>query len=165
MIEFVSPRRKRQVSTLLTWILSIALILSVVSVGYLATNPPETTDPFTEFYILGPDGEASGYPTNLSVNESGSVIVGISNREHQNQTYTVVVESEEVAINRTVTVGEGETLERRLSFTPETVGRQKVLFLLYKGANADRTSEPYRRLRLWINISPPQSNVRTTSDR
>lgn len=155
MIGLLSPHRKRQISTLLTWVLSIALILSVVTVGYLATNPPETSDPFTEFYILGPDGKASGYPANLSVNESGSVIVGISNHEHQNQTYTVVVESGEVAINETVTVVEGETLERRFFFTPETVGREKVSFLLYKGKTADRTVEPYRRLRLWTNVSQP----------
>lgn len=155
MIGLLSSHRKRQASTLLTWILSIALILSVLSVGYLAANPPETTDPFTEFYILGPDGKASGYPTNFSVNESASVIVGISNHEHQNQTYTVVVESDGVAINETVTVVEGETLERRFSFTPETVGREKVSFLLYKGKTANRTVKPYRRLRLWINVSQP----------
>jgi len=161
-MKLLTPRRKRRLSTVLTWILSFALLLSVISVGYLAINPPETTKPFTEFYVLGPDAKASDYPTNISVNERGTVVVGISNHEHQNQTYTVAVRIENSTVNRTVTVAEGETRERRFSFTPETVGRQKVELLLYKGTTIDRTDEPYRHLRLWINVSRPAAAEKIT---
>jgi uncharacterized membrane protein len=56
----------------LTWALGIALLGSMLAVGYVAVNPPETTDPYTEFYVLGPEGNASGYPSNLTVGESGA---------------------------------------------------------------------------------------------
>lgn len=163
MTDLISPRRKRQLSTVLTWILAAALLLSIISVGYLAVNPPETTDPFTEFYILGPDGKASNYPTNLSVNESGTVIVGISNHEHHNQTYTVVIQLQNTTIERTASVAESETWERRLSFVPETVGQQKIEILLYKGTDIRGAAKPYRRLRLWTNVSRPVTVANETA--
>ena len=46
---------------------------------------------FTEFYILGPNGTASGYPTNLTVGEDGKEIIGIVNHEYTNVTYQLEV--------------------------------------------------------------------------
>jgi len=42
---------------------------------------PRLGETFTEFYILGPGGNASCYPTNLTVNETGGVILGLMNHE------------------------------------------------------------------------------------
>lgn len=61
------------------WILAVALVISMSGVIYIAMIPYEEPDPSTEFYILGPEGEASDYPDNLTVGESGELIVGIVN--------------------------------------------------------------------------------------
>ncbi len=57
--------------------LTVALAASIVVAGgtlaYVVLTP-RSGETFTEFYILGPGGNASGYPTNLTVNETGSVM-------------------------------------------------------------------------------------------
>src|SRR2546428_2524542 len=64
--------------SLLDKALSIALALSVaIAAGtlayvFLAPRPGET---FTEFYILGPGGNASRYPTNLTRSQPRTVII------------------------------------------------------------------------------------------
>jgi len=163
MIEILSAQRKSQLSTLLTWVLGIALLVSIGSVGYLAVNPPETTEPFTEFYILGPDGNASGYPTNLTVNESGEVIVGITNHEHRTQSYTVLVALANSTVEQTTRVADGETWERQVAFSPRTVGQQQVEILLYKGDAVNPTASPYRQLRLWVNVTQPTREPSNTT--
>jgi len=58
----------------LTVFLIIAIIISISLIVYIIVTP-HRGESFTEFYILGPDGKAEGYPTNLSVGENGRVIV------------------------------------------------------------------------------------------
>lgn len=138
----------------LTWVLAIALLASVAGVIYIAVTPQETTEPYTEFYILGPGGNASGYPTNLSVGERGTVIVGISNHEHEAVEYTLVLRlANETIAERTVRVADEATWERRISFTPTEVGRHRLRFLLYRGPHPDVSGEAYRSLRLWIDVT------------
>jgi uncharacterized membrane protein len=133
-----------------TWVLVVALVASTAGVVYVAANPPPASEPYTEFYVLGPDGNASEYPTNLTVGETGTVIVGVSNHEHQDETYTVVMELEnETVSEQQVQVNDGETRENELSFTAEEAGRQKLRLLLYKNG----AESPYRTLRLWLNVS------------
>lgn len=135
----------------LTWGLAVVLVVAVAGTIYLAVNPPETTDPYTEFYILGPGGNASGYPTNLSVGETGMVIVGITNHEHVQTTYTLVLELDNATIDRrNATIADEATWEERVRFSVQEPGRQRLRFLLYKGANE---GEPYRHLRLWLEVS------------
>lgn len=133
----------------------MALFTSIIGVMYLAVNPLETTtEPYTEFYILGPEGNASGYPTNLIVGETGQFTVGISNHEHEKMRYTVVLILENETITQwMVTVAEGETWEDTFSFTPDETGRKRLRVLLYRGEVADVSTKPYRNLRLWVNMS------------
>jgi len=74
----------------LTVILIVSIIASVGTLGYVITHP-KPAEPFTEFYILGPDGKADNYPTSLTVGENGTVIIGIVNHEHRNVTYYVQI--------------------------------------------------------------------------
>jgi len=74
----------------LTVILIAAIITSVGTLAYGVTHP-KPGEAFTEFYILGPDGKADNYPTNLTVGENGTVIIGIVNHEHRNVTYYVQI--------------------------------------------------------------------------
>ena len=74
----------------LTVVLIIAIIASIGALAYVVTHPRQG-ESFTEFYILGPNGTASGYPTNLTVGENGTVIIGIVNHEGRNVTYYVQI--------------------------------------------------------------------------
>jgi len=78
-------------SRVATWVLAIALVVSVAAVVYVALTLQDMTDPYTEFYVLGPDGNASEYPTRLAPGEMGEVIVGVSNHEYQVGVCHVVV--------------------------------------------------------------------------
>ena len=78
-------------SRVATWVLAIALVVSVVAVVYVTLTLQNTTDPYTEFYVLGPDGNASEYPTRLAPGETDEVILGVSNHEYQVGLYHVVV--------------------------------------------------------------------------
>jgi len=74
----------------LTVILVIAIITSIGTLAYVVTHP-RAGEKFTEFYILGPEGKADDYPTELFVGENGTVILGIANHEYRNVTYHVEI--------------------------------------------------------------------------
>jgi len=74
----------------LTVILIIAIITSIGTLAYVVTHP-KPGEAFTEFYILGPNGKAADYPTELFVGENATVILGIANHEYRNVTYHVEV--------------------------------------------------------------------------
>jgi len=74
----------------LTVILIIAILTSIGTLGYVITHP-KPGEAFTEFYILGPDGIADNYPTELKVGQNGTVIIGIVNHEQRNVTYYVQI--------------------------------------------------------------------------
>ena len=74
-------------------------------------------DNFTEFYILGPNGTASGYPTNLTVGEDGKVIIGIVNHEYTNVTYQLEVWlSGELIGGNSIELKHNETWESPFTF-------------------------------------------------
>jgi uncharacterized membrane protein len=134
-----------------TWVLAVTLVVALVAVAAIAVNPPETTDPYTEFYLLGPDGNASGYPTTLSPGESGDLVVGITNHEQREVTYTLrVTWNGTVTQEHTIEVADEETVEEALAITaPPDPGRYNVRFELFRG---EVSGEPYRFGRLWVTV-------------
>ena len=74
----------------LSIILIAAIIGSSATLVYVLVTP-ETGERFTEFYILGPNGTASDYPTDLTSGEDGEVIIVIVNHEYENITYNLEV--------------------------------------------------------------------------
>jgi uncharacterized membrane protein len=81
-------KKESKVDRVLTIILVIAILSSVVSLAYVVAIPRQG-EKFTEFYILGPGGNATGYPHNLTVGQNASVIVGIVNHEQRQVHYFV----------------------------------------------------------------------------
>jgi len=75
-------------------VLSIVLVLAIVgaigALGYVIATP-KVGEKFTEYYILGLQGKAEGYPTNLKLGERGEVILGIVNHEQEEMNYQVKV--------------------------------------------------------------------------
>lgn len=135
-----------------TVILAVALLGSILGVVFFAANPPPATEPFTEFYVLGPDGTATDYPTDLSVDGSGTVIVGVTNHEHQTVSYTVVMSlGDQTLSERSVELEDEAIWEDEMSFTAQEPGRQQLRLELYRGDSS--SGEPYRSLRLWVSVT------------
>lgn len=140
----------------LTWLLAFALLASVLGAMAVAVSSPDPSQPYTEFYVLDDDGDAEGYPTNLTVGQTGRVIVGISNHEDGDETYTVaVVLADRTVTTRTVPVAAERTRELSVSFAATDPGRKRLRFYLYRGS--DRSGTPYRRLRLLVNVTAADS--------
>jgi len=137
--------------------LSAVLVLVIVgAVGMMASvvSTPKEGEKFTEFYILGPDGQASGYPSQLALDETGVVIVGVVNHEYRQVDYRIEVgiNGENIDEVASFSLSDGETWEQEVTFTPYKLGPdQKVEFLLYQ----DSDSEPYRTLHLWVDVAIP----------
>ncbi len=89
-ISFNIELPEDKVDKVLTIALAFSIILSIALLVYIISTPHQG-EKFTEFYILGPNGKAENYPTNLSTNETGNVIVGIVNHERQLINYTVEI--------------------------------------------------------------------------
>lgn len=84
------PTFKNRSDKILTIALGILLIVALVLTIYVIIVP-RGGEKFTEFYVLGPNGKAEGYPQNLSVDENASVILGVSNHEYRPIMYTIEV--------------------------------------------------------------------------
>lgn len=147
----IDEQTRSQLSSALTIILAIALIVAVAGTVYIALFPPETAPPFTEYYLLNSEGNASDYPTELAPDETGVVLVGITNHEHDVTDYrSVVAWNGTVTQSDTLTLPDGQTRETRIELTaPAEPGRYNVSFQLYK----DGRDTPTERLRLWVTVT------------
>ncbi|AKB76283.1 hypothetical protein MSLAZ_3022 [Methanosarcina lacustris Z-7289] len=143
----------------LTIILVLSILLSVATLFYVVITPKEG-EHFTEFYLLGPEGMADNYPTNYTLGESGTVIVGVVNHEYRPVNYTMEVRLENQSLPlpedmQQVTLAHNETWEKPLTLTPPVAGKDmKLDFLLF---NETDKNTPYRDLHLWINVNSTAS--------
>ena len=136
--------------------LSIFLMVAIVAVlsgiDYMLVTPKQS-DKFTEFYILGPDGKAAGYPKEATVDKPVQLLMGIVNHEQQTASYRVEINIDGETVNKLTTsnLDDGQKWEQEISFIPKVSGeKQKVEFYLYKN---DET-QPYFKepLRLYIDV-------------
>ncbi len=147
-------KAEKGVDKLLTVVLVISILSSVIALVYVVAVPRQG-ESFTEFYILGPGGNATGYPRNLTVGDDASVIIGIANHEHRAVEYTVELwlvnmsfvnnltevhamyffDSFNVTLEHTEVDLEGEwqpQWELPYEFNVSIDGNYKLWFLLYK---------------------------------
>jgi len=128
------------------------IVLAGGLTGYFASQP-RVGERFTEFYVLGPGGKIEGYPTNLTLGESGTVILGVANHEYDEVTYTITVKLEDATIGTIdgIKLKHEEKWEQNFTFTPqEAREKMKLEFLLFR----EGVEEPYRSLHLWITVKP-----------
>ena len=135
----------------LSIILIIALIIAIGATIYIVVFP-QPSEKFTEFYILGPNGKAGDYPTNLSAGESGNLTIGIVNHEYANITYRLLVKNNQTILkNENITLANNEKKEISFTFKPVIIGNtQKLELLLFKPPG---NSTPYRSLYLYFNVT------------
>ena len=135
--------------SILTIFLTIILVIAIAATIIIVVFP-RPGEPFTELYLLGPGGKAGSYPTNLTVNKTVNVTVGVVNQENARVNYTLVTTLSNNTINQqSITLDNGQKWEQAISFTPTTRGMgQKLEFDLYKG------NDPtvYRSVYLYLNV-------------
>lgn len=138
-------------------VLTLALLASVSFLAY-AVLAPQPGEPFTGFYVLGPDGDAGNYPERMRLGDAAPVIVGITNHEHRDMAYDLVVLlNDSVNTSRlyeeNVFVVNGQTWEKRIELKPDLTGTDlKIELLLYADGNY---TAPYRDLRLFVDVTQP----------
>ena len=112
---------------------------------------PQTGEKFTEFYLLGQNGTASNYPTDLKVGEEGKVIIGIVNHENENVTYVLKINLNGATLKQEqVLLKENQKWSSIFTFKAINLGNNQMLeFFLYK----ENQIEAYRTLRLYINVT------------
>ena len=153
--------------------LTVALASSILIAGgalaYVVLTPrPDET--FTELYVLGPVGNLSGYPTNLIVNETGSLILGLANHEGATVNYTIRVDlvgvrivyddtagfNKTVEVNRTtwssfpVNLADRQNWTQPYMFRINYTGFWEVQFLLFKDRDF---SSAYREVHLYVRVT------------
>jgi hypothetical protein len=146
----MNTRELSWVSKMLSVMLVLAILVAVSSIIYVVVAP-KTGDRFTEFYMLGSDGKAENYPTDLDVGQQSQVIVGIINHEYKTVNYTIQVKTGDTVqsfIGPIVLTNE-QKWERPVVFTFYAPHEDEQLnILLFR--SGDMT--PYRSLRLWLNV-------------
>ncbi len=170
------PKEGTRADRILSIILLCAIIGAVGTTIYVIAVPKEG-EKFTEFYILGAEGKAADYPTDIRIGRPESVIIGIGNHEYRNVTYWVdilLIEQYFDPVTNTstilamqevsrfpVTLQHNKTYQEQHSFTVSDAGFNQLKFLLYtdeppsKGTDAaERINQSYRDLHLWITVRP-----------
>jgi uncharacterized membrane protein len=137
--------------------MGVVVLFALGSLGYIATMPKQV-ERFTEFYILGVDGEAASYSKQVGPGQPLEVIIGIVNHEHAATIYRVSVRMNGLEDKQFTTraIVNGEKWEDKVSIAPQNLGKgQKVEFWLYKNDEDEACfSDP---LRLYYDIVAPPS--------
>ncbi len=137
----------------LIWVGLIAFIVIAGGLMAYVASMPRVGERFTEFYVLGPGGKVENHPTNLTLGESGTVILDVVNHEYEEVAYKIVIKLD----NETIGIIDGITLnnelkwEEKYTFTPYKTGeKMRLEFLLFR----EYLDAPYRSLHLWITVRP-----------
>ena len=150
---FSLPRLGTGIDRYLYIFLILAVLSAVGAIAYTIVKPKPGQN-FTEFYLLGPKGQALGYTQFLRAGETGKVTVGIVNHEHEVVTYRIEVAIDGIKSNEvdSIKLTQGTKWENNVTFMPLTPGtNEKVEFSLFKD---NATTPLFDPLRLWINVSP-----------
>ena len=142
--------RKAALSKTLSIVLALAILGAIAALIHNIAVPA-SGDGFTEFYILGPGGSATDYPSQLEVGEEAIVIIGIGNQEQDAVSYRVEIKIDGAATGELgpIALKHGERFEQVAAFTPDKPGeQQRVEFLLYK----EGQTGVYESLHLWVDV-------------
>ena len=128
----------------MTLVLGTLLLVAIAAIIFVILVPAEG-DHYTEFYLLGEDGRAAGYPERVRIGEPETVIIGVQNHEYGSVTYQMEVHllnettgRNESIINAMVpldqfwvTLSHGQNEERVYTFIVNETGYNRLEFLLF----------------------------------
>jgi len=151
-MNFALPKwpRLRMADRLLALLLVLTLTGLGVGAYFLATSSPDSEE-FTQFYLLGPDGKAEGYPTAVQTGEVFTLILGVVNHEGQEASYRIqatIADRPALSLD-SLRLANNEKREMPVALVATRKGsHQKVEFVLYKADDG----APYRTLHLWLDV-------------
>ena len=147
IVDGIKP--KSTIDVILTVILISTVIAATYTTYYVITSP-KMGEKFTEFYVLGENGKAINYTTDLKLGSPATYMVGISNHEHESTNYTLqILLDKQVLTSKEIFNTHNETWEDRITVEPDRKGTNLMLeFWLFKGNDI---TNPYRSLHLWVN--------------
>jgi len=167
---------------LLKKILTISLVLVILAVlgnlVYILISHT-TNDKFTDFYILGSNGQASQYPSTffttngkvtsiqydgtngpITEDQQGLVILGITNHERQSTSYVMAIQIDgnpvKIGFQQNtldklgpIILQPDENWEGKVTFNPEHKGDQQKVEFLLY---KNGKTESAQTLHLWIDV-------------
>lgn len=135
-------------------VLILILVTSLVATVYLVATP-FSGQPYTELYVLGPDGKAQDYPSQFRLGEEKSVIVGVTNHEQRTVDYTLVTSlngttgSSKLSAEK-ISLANNQNWEQTVAIKPDQTGTNLELsFMLY----ANNDTSPLQMTHLWVNVT------------
>jgi len=136
-------------------IVLIVLVLGAIGSAAYAAATPHTGERFTEFYVLGPDGTASGYPQSVPLGGQATVLLGIVNHEQEDgleYRAEVLVDGRGIKIIGPLALDHDQRWEQEISFTPVQTGTDRLVeFLLYQAGE----EAPCGSLHFRMDVTSP----------
>ncbi|HEY9204660.1 MAG TPA: VanZ family protein, partial [Candidatus Methanoperedens sp.] len=137
--------------------LIITMVIAILLVSAMLIYAKVTTEPekYTALYILGANGKAENYLSEVYIGEPASIIVGVENYEYAPVNYTLVVKLGEKTLNeQKITLQHDGKWLKNVTFIPQLTSsnafvganRSKLEFQLYKD------NKPYRSVHLLVNV-------------
>lgn len=134
----------------LSILIIIFLIIGLFGVLYIVFTPNEA-EKYTEFYLLGQNGKAGSYPTNMTTGEEGNLTIGIINHEYSTTSYQLKIKMNNETLKETdIILKNNEKQEMPFEFTAGPPGQYKLEIDLYKLPD---TANVYRSTFLLINVN------------
>jgi uncharacterized membrane protein len=168
------PPGNSSVNNLLSAVLILVFLIAILTTLYVFTVPKEG-EPYTEFFILGENQNATQYPDQINVSQNYPMFIGVKNHEKRNITYSIetwLVHTEFNNVTNTTSIMEMDPNDRLFITLPRdgTViipynlsvskpGYNRLEFLLFNEnvpgfevTGKDRINASYRNLHLWVNV-------------
>jgi uncharacterized membrane protein len=143
-IDLYHWRQKAAMDKLLSVLLVIAVVAVFGALGYVIAVP-KRGQPFTDFYILSPAGNAEDYPYQVMLGEAVVITIGLVNHEGMEMSYLVDITGSDIEDSQLITpeLADSEKWEGVVSLLPQASGdQQKVEFWLYKAGQTGPYQEP-----------------------
>lgn len=137
-----------------TLIKTMVFLILLVSAVVVYANVARVPEKFTAFYILGSNGMAENYPSEIYINIPTKILVGIENHEYEPVNYTIrvvfggqILKEQEVHLEHDAKWLENVTFTPRLTSSIALAGtdsKSKLEFILMKD------NIPYRSVHLLV---------------
>jgi uncharacterized membrane protein len=133
--------------------ISIILIILILGSGGAAIyllNVPNTGDGLTEFYVLGAQGQAENYPTEMKIDAESDITLVIINHESQPETYTIMISMGDEINNSygPIHLNDGQKWEGKVRLSPHKEGNNQKLELSLLKEN-----QPDKPLTLFLPVN------------
>jgi len=155
---------------ILNILLIVSLVMLSISVAY-SVAAPTPGERYTEFYLLVPSESnqqpIADYPADIPQGSNQSFLINVKNKERTRTQYTLIVKKQDIMLTygEKTTSGEdtimrsetevqhSETWSQEYELNPNKTGKQRLVFLLFRGKVTSGQADPYRRIQLEFTVS------------